>query len=98
MARSMDTLRTPFEASPFGLSIRRDRKWSEVSCLDYSGGPGSLSHCIGQADGTRPQPMQSEIKNYLVLSYFSGRDWSTEVVQSGKQIPLSQKSRLCGPQ
>jgi hypothetical protein len=80
--------------SPFGVNIQRGKKRKSVF---WFGQPEENLISVAldwSADGTRPQPMPSEIKNYLALSYFSGRDWSTEVVQSSKQIPLSQGSRL----
>ena len=77
MARRMDILRTPFEASSVCLCMPRHcKKRSQHSCLDCRGRrtdlagnqsnclyrSRSLSHWIVLADGTRPQPIRREIK------------------------------------
>jgi hypothetical protein len=46
----------------------------------------SLSHWIVLAEGTRPQPIQTEIKTGSRRLYcLSERDWSTEMIQARKQ-------------
>jgi hypothetical protein len=47
--------------SPFGVSIQRGKKRLSVFWFRSPEGSNSLSHWIGPADGTRPQPMPTEI-------------------------------------
>ncbi len=77
MARWMDLLRTSFETPSVCLCMpRHSKKRSQHSCLDYKGGrtdlagnqsnclyrSRSLPHWIVLAEGTRPQPIRTEIK------------------------------------
>ena len=80
MAHRMDRLRTSFETSSVCLCMaRHSEKRSQHSCLDCRGGrtdlagnqgnclyrSRSLSHWIVLAEGTRPQPIRTEIKTSL---------------------------------
>jgi len=46
----------------------------------------SLSHWIGPAEGTPPQPMQTDQNDLMVSYYVSERNGSTEVIQARKGI------------
>jgi hypothetical protein len=101
MARRTDIARTSFEASSVCLCMaRHSKKRSQHSCLDCRGGrtdlagnqrnrlyrSPSLSYWIVLAEGTRPQPIQTEIKTGSRRLYcLSERDWSTEMIQARKQ-------------
>jgi hypothetical protein len=70
MAHSMDTLRTPFEASRFGLSIRRGNKRSQFSCLNSSGGP-QISVSLDWSSGWDSSLANSDRdQNRLTVSYY----------------------------
>jgi|SRR5438445_8148008 len=75
MEHTVASLRT----SPFGVSIQRGKKRKSVFWCGITWRIQSLSHDLAPADGTRPQPMPTEIKTTLLRLpiYLSGRDWNT---------------------
>jgi len=55
------------------------RQETEISFLVWNNLENPISVALGPADGTRPQPMPTEIKTTLLrlAIYLSGRDWNT---------------------
>ncbi len=67
------------------LAVRRksqtDLAGNQGNCLYTS---RSLSHWIGLAEGTRPQPTPTEITTTLRRSYLSACNWNTQMIQARK--------------